>query len=504
MSQLPQIDLKVSPGITVSLELLLRNQGTETLVLHPKLENWVIDGEQIITPVSSVDPVCILLSEKAEQTQIMKLSIPSDLQPGQILTNWLRFPGTQEEGIFMRIEISKLDQQQPSIINLVLPINLPFFSPNHQRDGISGLILGLMELDYIPTRWMVAEILVKLCQFGEEYSQSQSGRDLIQQLSKTSFFQIGVIALEQTQLVNWITNTLRNIKLSIPINNSQQSLLDAWTFWWFSLNELDLEIDAESHLIAPSLLLAENFINHIGKRGEKWFANLLLGLVQLSPTIALNLKKIATQPPKDSQILTELSTQSSYNLATGLSGFDLLPVRWLVLEILLLLNDVGREYMTTETGEKLLNQLSGTRLFKNLVIAFISAQLPRWIAISQGAANAYYESLGIAHQHRGILYYWENWLWSLTGIELNSAGIKHITSSKNIFTVLKQEQINVEELVGSMIMGLVKISPRIAAQVQQIAAKSPHLSRSINQIPIKVNHPIDDIINQSGNGGLTR
>ena len=495
MIQLSHIELQLPSGTTLALQLLLHNESTESLLLHPELEDWVVDGEQIISSVSYLEPVYIVLAGGEEKSQKMSLQIPSDLKPGQILKNWLRFPGVQETGIPVNIEIIKLDKDNAAVIDLSLKADLPFPTEDSQLSPILGLMSGLMEFDQIPMRWLVAEILVKLCQTGDKYAESPAGMELLRQLRPTPFFKKGVSALNGVQFCDWIAKSLSGIKSVLKGRKGQGSLLYLWECWWVSLAEVDLEVGESGSTIGVPAFLAEEFVTELGKDADRWFAGLILGLAQLSPAIAVNLKNIATQIPPISDSFTERSLQTSYNLATGLSGFDLLPVRWLVLEILLLLNQKGREYLETEPGYKLLNRLSGTRFFKNGLIAFASAQVPRWLAISQSAANAYYESLGVPSSSRGVVYYWENWLWSLGEIDLNSEGINKIIRSSNLSgnILVNQWDMDAEQWFGAIALGLVQLSPRIATQVKNIADRSPDLFFPIPQHPVI----LDDILDEA-------
>jgi hypothetical protein len=497
MIQTPQIDLKISSGTTLSLQLLLHNQSQETLLLHPKLEDWVIDGEQIISPVSYLEPIYIFLAEGEKNSQKMRLQIPPDLQPGQILKSWLRFPGIQEAGIPVQVEIIKSDQDAESVVELFVETDLPFSTEDTQIPGILGLMSGLMDLEKIPMRWLVAEIMVKLCQIGEEYAKSEAGTKLLEQLRPTPFFKNGVSALEQAQFPDWIANTLSIVKSVLKGDKGKSSLLYLWESWWFSLAGVDLERGEIGSIIGMEkhLFLAEEFVTELGKGSDRWFANLILGLAQLSPSIAANLQNLATQTPNISDSLTDRSLQASYNLTTGLSGFDLLSARWLVVEILLLITQKGREYISIEAGSQFLDRLSCTRFFKNGVIAFASAQVPRWLAISQYAANAYYESLGVPSNSRGIFYYWENWLWNLGGMDLNLAKVNNITPSIDIPETLPNQQgMDAEQWFGAIAMGLVQLSPRIATKLQDIAAQAPTPPTKNSRSLIT----IDDILGEAG------
>jgi hypothetical protein len=480
MSQISQLDLKVISGTTLTLQLLLHNQSAESLLLHPEIADWTFDREQIISSVSYVEPVCIVLAPGETKSQKMRVEIPSELKPGQILKNWLRFPGIQEAGMLVKIENIESDKDTEAVTELSLKVNLPFPDRNTQLSPILGLMSGSIELSRIPTRWLVAELLVKLCQIGEVYAQTPAGSELLQQLRVTTFFKCGVSAFKGIQVPGWISKSLSSMQSVHQSKEGDGSLLYFWESWLFSLAEVDVEAGKNGIAIKVPDFLAGEFVKDLGNDSARWFGNLILGLAKLSPNIAIDLKNIiAAQKPQTSDSLTERSIQSSYNLTTGLSGFDILPLRWLLLEILLLLERSSREYLATESGAKLLTKLRRTRFFKNGTMAFASAQFPRWLAISQSAANAYYDALGVPNSSRGVVFYWENWLWNLATIDLNSAQIKQAIFSKNISSNLLANEwdnagnMDAEQWFGSIVLGLVQLSPRIATQIQNIADRAP-------------------------------
>ncbi|MCU0543772.1 MAG: hypothetical protein MUE44_16585 [Oscillatoriaceae cyanobacterium Prado104] len=487
MSEIPQVDLKIPSGGTLVLQLLLHNQSTESLFLHPQIKDWVVDREDIISSLSYVEPICTVLAGGEKKSQKMRLEIPSELKPGQILKNWLQFPGIQEAGIPVNIEIIESDKNLRSITDLFLKIDLPFADRNSKLSPILGLMSGLMEFDRIPMRWLVVEILVKLCQIGEESSKSPAGSELLYQLHATNFFKVGVSASKSIQFPRWIAKTLSNMEPVIKNNQAQASLFYLWESWLFSLAEVDLGSGEIASTIEVPPFLAEELVKELGNDSDRWFAYLMLGLAKISPSIAINLQNIATETPLSSgNLLTDRSLQSIYNLAIKLSGLDLLPASWLVMEILLLVTGKGREYLATEAGTKLLTKLRRTHFFKNGITAFTSSQFPRWLAISREAANTYYESLGVPNCSRGVIYYWENWLGNL--------GKNQAVYSANIVENLlaKQWELDAEEWFGAIVLGLVQISPRIATQIQNIADRALDNFPPILQHPVALNNMLDE------------
>ncbi|MCL2927954.1 MAG: hypothetical protein MGG37_08060 [Trichodesmium sp. MAG_R01] len=182
--------------------------------------------------------------------------------------------------------------------------------------------------------------------------------------------------------------------------------------------------------------------------------------------------------------------EAGYILATALPGYNYLPVRWLVVELLVVLAQVGKESAGSKNGRELSDRLSRTRFFKNGVVALASAKIPRWLQISQSAAAAFATSIGAETGMGGILVFWERWLWSL--LPVNSyLGIGEnpphppfegggIRESQPLVPDNSAREALTAELGGNgdlwfeaIVLGLAVVSPRVAAILEAIAALAP-------------------------------
>ncbi|MFP5273897.1 hypothetical protein [Coleofasciculus sp.] len=530
---LPQVTLKIHSGTDLVLQLLIRNQLHEAVLLRPTLDDWVLNDNNILPIVSRLEPTYVYLFPEYELTCQLTVSIPEYLPTGTSLTTWLRFPGWREDAIPIQVEILETTENSNST-PVIHPLMVTFPPPRDSREnylgtaepttaGIFGLMSGLMDLDKIPARWLIAELLTRLCQHGKDYTQTPVGNELLNQLSRTQFFKNGVYAFASAQVPAWISSSLSMANTLLAAQIGQRHLLSLWEEWLWDLAETDIEIagEAQAHrsqfvgagltdnvtqetdnLTKPALLREQSLTSQSPipnpqslNSAEEWFAGLILGLAQVSPRMAKSFRAIATQesiPIIDNTI----ATQASYSLTTGLPGLDALPGRWLVVELLILLAQQGDTYSRTESGCQLLNQLSRTRFFKNGVLAFASAQAPRWLVISQSAAAAYHSSLGVQMGQGGLLHVGEKWLWTLVPNTLNVKGMDNPVSVSDAATKAFVTELGMDAqrwFVG-ILFGLIQVSPKMARYVKAIANQAPPPLTPTPVSPVV----FDDVLNEGG------
>ncbi|HBL13141.1 MAG TPA: hypothetical protein DD379_17435 [Cyanobacteria bacterium UBA11162] len=509
----PQVNLQLHPGTELRLRLSLHNPMSEAMLLHPTLDDWVTDDDQIFSTINHLDPVYIYVFPGNEAKQTLSVQIPSTLKPGTCMKSWLRFPGVLEDAIPIQLQIvlpPKKNQSPVVEFPLVVTFPLsnsdkPFSNFDPTTAGMFGLMSGLLDLDKIPSRWLVAELLVILCQIGENYAQTQSGGKLLNSLHHTDFFKNGVLAFTSAQIPTWIANSISITKGLLNDQIGRKGLVYIWEQWLLSLAQTDLEAgDKKNESFAPPLLI-DAFLTKLGLSAERWFGGIILGLALVSPQIAGNLNAIAQLPNQPST--NQQSTQVTYNLISGLPGLDTLPARWLVVELLLILAKKGDDYAKTEPGCQLLRQLSRTRCFKNGILAFASAQASRWLVISHSAASAYQANLGSPTEQGGLLYLGEQWLWSLIpAIKLSpldpTPHTLHPTPSFPVSTIsvshssipafVNELGMDTQRWFGAIILGLTLVSPRIAAMVEAIAAQAPTQLTHTPSSPVT----LDDILQE--------
>lgn len=440
MNGSPQLEIKINPGSTLVINLLIDSQLAEKILFRPTVDDWIVDRGEVIYMPNSIQPPYIYLSQN-KFNQTIAVKIPFILPPGQKIKSWLRFPAIVETAIPIELEIvsEEWGKGQHQTVEVSLPVTLPSTGIEEKllptdldqtTAGCFGLISGVIDLDKLPSRWFAAELLEILCQKGEEYAQTKPGTDLLAKLKTTAWFKNRAIAFASAQIPNWIADSLKTINIIF----GGHSLVNIWEQWLLSL---------------ASETKAEIFIPKPGRSAENWLAGILLGLNQISPRIANKLLDIASGK--------NLTSESANNFILLLPDLDKLPARWLVVELVILLCIQGNKYRQTKAGRELLGQLNQTDFFNNGVLAFAAAQLPRWLTITHQAASAYHASVGTKIGQGGLLPMAEQWLFG---------EMKNETAD----TLIESMGMEAKNWFSCVVLGLAVLSPKMAGILNAIAS----------------------------------
>ncbi|MEL4896944.1 hypothetical protein [Crocosphaera sp. Alani8] len=471
-----EIHSQVYSNSQLTLHLNLKNLSDQNILFRPTIEDWVIDDKIMIASVKAIDPPFAFILPQQEIKQTLIVEIPGNLQSGQILRNWLRFPSVQEVAIPLYVTIINPSNQDKNKINssLSLSIELPTIFPEPNTDPIFSLMSGILDLDKIPSHWLVAELCVKLYQIGQEYSKSSQGHQLLQKLQSTDFFSNGIRAFSLAKIPEWIKETINTIHKNLPYELGKGHLLYIWESWLFTLAEID-------HTVPE--FMVDDCITQIELYPEQLFPNIILGLAKLSPAIEkrFNLPTISQSKPE----------QANVDLINFLSGLDLISARWLAVEILVKIAYIGDKSLQTEAEKKLLSRVSSSSFFERGILSFTSAQVPRWIEISHSAITAYYNSLGLKTNSGGLLYLLETWLWNLTPKSLQT-GLT--TQSQDIDIFIRDLGMDERRWFIAIIFGLKQLCPRINQTLQKIAQQTEILTDETLPF-IGFN---EDVVNENG------
>ncbi|MDB9313688.1 hypothetical protein PN462_11305 [Spirulina sp. CS-785/01] len=495
----PKIQVKIPQNTPLIIRLFLSNQTDDILLLRPVLEDWLIESHTVVCSQITVEPAYVTLYPGQQGvTQKIILQLPP-VQAEQSLRSQLRFPGWQEAGIPVQVEIlpvmGQRNQAQITDLKLAFPLEaaqgVGGLSLNPHRLGIIGLTSALLELDQIPSRWLLAELLIRLCRQGEVYRQTEEGEVLWEGLQETAFFQSGAIASSTLQFPQWILDTLvkRQDFLSAEVNDAG-GLVTLWEGWLWSLVDNDLEQTEQSNLPNIPRFQPEDGVKEWGSDVQRWWGNLLLGLSQISPLINATLHRLVeefapVQSLPDSDI--------SYHLNLILPSLDILPARWLVVELLAILGQQGEIYAQTENGSQLLNQLHRTRFFKNGVLAVATAHLPRWLHISQQATSAYQDSLGKSDHPGGLIYTAEQWFKSLLPDSLQADWEESWAQPTNLEGFVERMERESDRIFAAVILGLMQLSPQLNTRLTKIAQQAPESPPA----PSKPTFPLEDILSEN-------
>ena len=443
MSDSPQLKVKINPGSTLVIHLLIDSQIAEKYLFRPTVDDWIVENGEVLYLPSSIQPAYLYITQD-KFTQKITIKIPFILPSGQTIKSWLRFPAIVEEAIPIEVAIvsEEWGKDRDQTVEVSLAVTLPGTSiggkllpaaADQTTAGCFGLISGVMDLDKLPSRWFAAELLAILCQKGEEYAQTETGTQLVTQLEATPWFKNRAIAFASAQIPNWIADSLKTTNIIF----GGHSLVNIWEQWLLSL--------------APGTK-AEVFIAKQERSAENWLAGILLGLAQISPRIANKLQDIVYGER------LKIDTQATNNFIVALLGLDKLPARWLVVELLLLLCIQGDKYAQTKAGSELLAYLKNTDFFHNGVLAFDAAKVPRWLTLTQQAASAYHASVGTKIGESGLLPMLQQWLLG---------EIKSETANAFVASMGMDSDRN----FSCVVLGLAVVSPRMGGLLDAIAKR---------------------------------
>ncbi|MFO7141480.1 hypothetical protein B9T16_07225 [Arthrospira sp. PCC 8006] len=519
MAMPPPVEAEIHPGGELVLRLSLHNNSGETLLVRPVLDNWLAENGDIFATINPVEPDYIYLGSGAgKATQTVRVKLPLELPPGQVIKSWLRFPGLLEEPLLIILNIqAEIAEKKPReyLVNISFPSreladNKSSIYYDITTQNAWGLISALNDLDRIPSRWLVAELLVAISQKGEEYTGTPEGVKLFSQLRQTAFFSTVSTVLATAKVPDWISETLSMSGQVLKGDRREQRLLYIWERWLLSLAESDVEApETAKPIVAPLFvgcvrfgefqstpehLISDapftEFVAKLGTDSDRWLGYFLLGLMSLSPRIASHIEAIATQkiePLNPATPPPQTIAGCLYHLGTRLPELDLLPARWLVLELLLIFAQKGDDYARTPPGRMLLERLRLTRFCKNGVLSLAAAEVPRWIVVSQATATAFHNSVGTPASRAGLLKFWEQWLWDIAGSPIP-------TSQTSAADLVNQLGIDGEAWFLKIVLGLSCVSPRIATTLEAIASSAP----SVSPPAPTPTPPIKDVLSEPG------
>lgn len=300
----PPFRLSGQRGRPLVLRLNVASRTVAPAVLRPELDAWVTAAGEVVETPLRVSPSYVYLAPGQEARITVSALLPGELAPGELLRGGLRFPGADELTVPLELEISD-GPARDHYLDLTVPLS-PYEPAGGERPdvaatrAVSMLLVGLAGLEVVPARWVVAELLLTLCERGARRAETPAGAATLDRLSRLRFFKNGVLAFRGVHLPNWI---MIGVTVSTGLNAAlggkgvQGRLLSTWERWLLDLIDIDLEQFDEE---APEVLLPpdlDSSLARIGNEAEQWFGYLLLGLMEISPRLGAVLSALAEAAP---------------------------------------------------------------------------------------------------------------------------------------------------------------------------------------------------------------
>lgn len=202
---------------------------------------------------------------------------------------------------------------------------------------------------------------------------------------------------------------------------------------------------------------------------------------------------------KETTSETIFTSEYVVKLIAGLTGLEVLPAKWLVSEIILLLCSKGKKSISQGMYNTVIPKLKKTLFFKNASLIVASSQLIQWLKLNASISSGLQAVLGKNEgESLRILKIWEKWLFSLIpkDIEKNiqKDPLLEISSDDNFDAVLEDIGYEPDKFFLYLILGLMQISPRIHEVIVQVSDRIPDSPQEHTD----PSHTQNDVLSEKG------
>lgn len=298
--------LQARSGETLIVRLLVRSQLLAPAMVAPELDAWVLDDGRPIAAESRAAPAHAYLAQGQEASITLTTRVPAGLSDGTLMRSGLRIPGLEDRALPLEVRIANDRQRIPEYhLSVSLPLSGSESAPDADVPGskaIYTLVAGLAGAEVIPARWLVAELLLMVCEIGADFAATEEGSALLDKLARLRFFKNGVLAFRGAHLHTWImvgTTVSSGLHATLGGQATHGRILYTWEKWLFDLVDTDIEsasAGGESRLPPPRPTKAA--LERLGNRAEDWFGYLLLGLYRKSERAKAVLDALAANAPE--------------------------------------------------------------------------------------------------------------------------------------------------------------------------------------------------------------
>ncbi|MGB5661535.1 MAG: hypothetical protein WBO54_18850 [Thermoanaerobaculia bacterium] len=301
----PAFRLHGRAGEFLVIRLAITSRMVAPAVIRPRMEPWVLPSGDLVEVQASMAPAYVYIAPSQEARITLSAQVPGGIAAGEILRGGLSFPGAEDDPLPILLEITEGESTDHSI-HLTLPLSPYEASENGHLDpagakAVSTLLAGLAGMEVIPARWIVAELLLTICEVGVEKARTEEGAEILARLSRLRFYKNGVLAFRGTHLPNWVmigVTVSSGLHSALGGRDVGGRMLYTWEKWLFDLIDIDIENFADD---GPQVLLPppelDRSLAELGNEAEMWFGYLLLGLMEISPRIRAVLASLAEEAP---------------------------------------------------------------------------------------------------------------------------------------------------------------------------------------------------------------
>lgn len=159
----------------------------------------------------------------------------------------------------------------------------------------------------------------------------------------------------------------------------------------------------------------------------------------------------------------------------GMAALEVIPAKWLVAELVLVLIEKGFNAANTPAYAGLSGKLMQTRLYKNGVLILSGSQFIHWVMFGLSVSSGVQAVMGREKEAARMLYTWEQWLLGLADADIEAPDYDAIglqfPQERSYEAVLEKVGMEPEKWLLYLVLGLMEVSPRIHAIIKQVCEK---------------------------------
>jgi len=288
--------IKVKKDQLIIIRMQILSNVLAPIVIQPKLDMWVTSDGSVITPDYKVSPAYVLL-QTGSTADITFTFKPPVLTDQNILFGAINIPSAENYLFPIQLQIVSGTLKKNEVYNIAINSAIPPEIPL-EEDATSYLnsketlkfIAGLASLEVIPSKWLVAELILQICGNGAVFSETETGKVISEKLRKTRLFKNGSLIFRAAQIPEWV-NLANSISEGLTSfskqEKSQSGIINGWEIWLYNLMNQDIESPDFKHseVILPPKANTKLLLDAMALDPEKWFLFLILGLYNISPRV---------------------------------------------------------------------------------------------------------------------------------------------------------------------------------------------------------------------------
>lgn len=178
------------------------------------------------------------------------------------------------------------------------------------------------------------------------------------------------------------------------------------------------------------------------------------------------------------------SSQAIVTLLAGLAGLEVIPARWLAAELITTVCEIGEARRKTEDGAAVLASLSRTRFMKNGALAFRGAHVTEWLLVGVTVSAGLHAAVSGTPSPGRMLHTWERWLLNLIDMDIETAADDaHDVQlpPPPLEDTIKALGTDAERWFAALVLGLMRLSPRIDATLRALCDAVPETAADTPQ-----------------------